>query len=200
MPVLDKKGHVLPRNCEINTCLPEIDLGCTTGPICCDAPPEPCETVCMPIRARDMIRIAQNEFEHWFQLKDGFSCDINFNFRKVAITIMGTGSCAKTICCFAPAGIDAKGRLLVHWPREFATAHAGYFFMTMQVAGYKPTIFGLYKPWVGLSVYNHAAGSQACDQPVYAGNCMPSCAEAPDVIQESHYPHQPNCGGCNDTC
>lgn len=197
MPVLNRKGHVLPRDCAINSCLTEIDLGCTMGPICEDTPPEPCQPVCMPIRARDMVRIPQNEFEHWFQLKDGLSCDINFNFRKIAITIHSTGSCAKVVCCFSAAGIDASGRILVQWPREFATSHAGYFFMTIQVQGYKPTIFGLYKPWVGLSIYDHKVGTE---QPLLNGSCMPSCAEAPDVIQEEHYPHKPNCGGCNDTC
>lgn len=201
MPIIDEKGQRLQKGCNVNGCLPEIDLGCTSGPICCDEP-KACAPICMPVRARDAIRLADFETSRWVSLKGITGCDVEFHWRRVSITINGTGSCAKEMCCFAPAGINKDNELLINWTPEFMNASPGYYFMQVHVEGHKPTVFLLYKPWTGVLVRGtRTEVTSACtDCAPHSSVCMSSCAKHVHVIQEEHYQKDPDCGGCDDSC
>lgn len=197
MPIKDPTGKVISDSCGVNACLPTIDMGCLGGPPpCCDEPaPKP---MCMPVRGRNIIRLNDFEEARYFTMHGVIGCDIDYLWRRVALSIFGTGSCAKEYCCFSAEGVNAQNELLVRWPAEFAKAPPGYYFLRVSVEGYQETVFGLYKPWVGLRVHRSQGQVVAgCD--TRKGECMPACAAPVDVLQD-RYDTNIECEDCDDTC
>lgn len=193
-------------DCRIS-CLPVYDPGCESHGAVCD--PVPCFEPAYHFRARDAVRLRDNELEHVFDVVrycDGH--EIAWIRKSVVMRVRSVRHCRWQFECCALA-ITADGRLRFRWADGLLRAPAGYFEAELVVSHQPVAKFYLYKPYSIVHVRGTEPSTETCYEP-----CTPYHHECciPEVEQDfcppdaPHYDEcqaegRPDCDcGCEDDC